>query len=79
MNMRPNYFGFSTDSSFLEGVLPFMAPAWLAWIVSGLALNAVVHYKSHLPKAVTDIMEYGKLRKKQQALGTLSLFSLPKG
>lgn len=69
------YFG---SSSSLAGVLPLMAPAWVVWITSGLLLNSVVHYKAYLPKLITDIMEYGKLRKKTRGPAAFNLFSLPK-
>ena len=73
------YFGFSDSSSSLTGVLPLMAPAWAVWIITGVLLNSVVHYKAYLPTLIIDIMEYGKLRK-ETTRGTtpFNLLSLPK-
>lgn len=69
-------FGFFTGS--LTGVLPFMAPAWLAWIVSGVLLNLVVDYKAYLPSLIVDIMEYGKVRGRRRPEAAVNLLSLPK-
>ena len=60
------------------GVLQFMVPAWIAWIVAGLVLNSLVTCKPHLPKFITDIMEYGKLRKKGAKTNFLNWLSVPK-
>lgn len=72
------FLGLPAASSSLTGVLPYMAPAWLAWIFSGLLLNSLVHWKSYLPKLITDVMEYGKLRNRTQTTGGWRWDSLPK-
>lgn len=76
--MDARFLELSVASSSLTGVLPYMAPAWLAWILSGLLLNSVVHWKSSLPKFMRDIMEYGKLRNRIQTTGGWKWDSLPK-
>lgn len=64
--------------SSLTGILPFMAPAWLGWIVSGLLLHSMVDYKHYVPKLLLDILEYGKVRGGGRSAGAVSLLSLPK-
>ena len=56
------------------GVLPFLAPVWLVWIILGLLLNALVDLKRLIPRPITDIMEYGKTR----SVGSTELLSVPK-
>lgn len=56
------------------GVLPFLVPIWLTWILLGLLLNAMVDLKRLIPKFITDIMEYGKTR----SAGSTELLSVPK-
>ena len=67
------YFGFPTGSSTLTGVLRFMAPAWLVWILAVLLLHFLLGYKRYFPAIITGIMEYGKLRSKPGGLLQLSL------
>ena len=60
--MGASIFGFPSVSGSLKGVLPLLAPAWVSLMACGVLLNAVLRYKSRLPKPLTDLMEYGKLR-----------------
>lgn len=69
--------GLLGASGSLRGLLPYLRPAWILWIVAGLALNSVVSYKSYLPRVIVGIMEYGKLRTSLNA-GTRLDLTLPK-
>ena len=64
---------FAVSSEFLKGVLPYVAPAWISLILAGLLLNSVLQCKSLLPRMVTDVMEYGKLRDTARGASFLSV------
>lgn len=52
--------------------------SWLLWIVAGLLLNGVVHWKHLLPALVREVMEYGKLRLGESKSGLGYLLTVPK-
>ncbi len=78
--LRYTFEGEMKEEGAQTGVLQFMGPAWVAWIVAGLLLNSLVSCKHHLPKLITDIMEYGKLRNRNRRTKAsfLSMLSVPK-
>ena len=77
VEMKPNPFCFSLYSQSQVGILPFLAPIWVAWILAGIVLHLGVQWKRYLPYLITDIMEYGKCRERLERK-KITVSSLPK-